>query len=177
VTFVDVPEVSPNDLDSVFRGIRLRRRLRLPSFGAYVLRQGGREVAMNCLERLSEGRGTDTVYNTVSFGGDQPDGRLHRDRGVKNDATIHLTTSGAADAIVLAGLIHYEPTPTSTEELDQAFRATAELYNTGTLDHGVLPRRSLRTTLEANDVLIFDHTQLHAFRSLGDNRQSIALFF
>jgi len=169
VSFRPVREIDPGRL-AFFLGHF--GRLYTPetrSFGARVIRGGGETVLKQCLDWLQQRNARDPVPQP--FNGSTG---LHRDGGHPNETTVLYTRSGRADMLVLVGLSQkYQQ---STAVFPEG--VTARLYDNSQLDTMILvpPHDALRTTANAGDIVLLDHSQLHASRRLSDDRQATAYY-
>jgi hypothetical protein len=171
--FRDVPEEQPADLERLVKRVYARRRQRQPSYGAFILRGVGEQgindwTALVSRQEVERSELRRSPFNKRSG----EDTEVHIDNGIRNDMTAHLTHIGSIEAIVLPG---------AKLIMGGADRkvATNHLFEDGQLDTKALtvPTTAYKTTLHDNDLLIFDHTQPHAFLTNSDERFADAYYF
>jgi hypothetical protein len=172
VHFRKIPEI-PSDvaaLTRVFDTIHRRQiaRTEQRSFGALLVRQASEELVTTCIGLLGATDPKRKVSDPDPFGSLKGSGSLHTDRGKPNSITLHHTISGSCNAIVLPEARFLNPASGTL--------LTHRLHSSSAVDlqYISLPPRPLQETLGSNDLLIFDHTQPHAFSSLTDDRKSLA---
>ncbi len=173
--FVEPPEVKASDVAKVLRLIRFRKRWGRSSFGARVVREGG-QATFDEIGRLLQGPAPED-FNLLRDRDYGPGGGgpLHRDSDKINDVTEILVKAGELEAIVLAGST-YGDIPNVAGLVHPRFNGeTDELFSKG-LFRGASPSRSYKTTLKEDDVIIFDHSQTHAFRSITEDRFSTSRY-
>lgn len=165
VTFAPFPEVPVSALAWVLEYAKLNYRLRqngyhVPSYGGFVLRNAVGLVPHDIISQIAtSGVPHKAPFSTNSMG-------LHRDEHESArlaDVTAHQTVDKEVDAIVLPGAtINITDTTSSLSKT-----ATRRLLREGRVSRtrplvsnvGV----ALRATLTEYDMLLFDHTQPHAF--------------
>ena len=144
-------------------------------FGAYVVRDADPKIISSVVDELignfgtavadfGKGRALHTHWGGSSFG---------------TRMTIHETTKGVGEAIILNWSGYpavHDATYGNIEPDEQAERRI--LFTEGLLRTfpNQLPELALKTTLEAGDMLVFDHTQPHAFMATTDNRSAQATY-
>ncbi|HEY4964656.1 MAG TPA: hypothetical protein VIH90_08265 [Candidatus Saccharimonadales bacterium] len=171
VNFRDVPEGTLEDtIDSIAQS---REDPQAPSFGAYVIRQAGFKVARGIINRFNQGPDRQRVRKGV-FSSQLS--ILHYDGTGVCGFTAHVTKRGLVKGVVLTGAEVHD-----YSQVNEAL--TRQLLDESTLPAGENPpitlspdSRPLMTTLGVDDVLVFDHTQLHGFKSLNGDRLSKALY-
>lgn len=160
--FAKVPEIAIDELDYLGDRIALLRLdRRLPSFGAYIVRKAGDEVAKTFVERF-RGPNSSTKVGPFTFTADT--NPLHRDYGVRNDVTANVTKVNFSDVILLIG------SETEEHEINITKKMNDRLFDKRIIDASVVPMPTypMRATLGPEDMVVFDHTQLHAFAGTGD---------
>jgi hypothetical protein len=162
-----VPELSLEGLSTALAIIELaRQNPDSSSYGAFLIRNVGEAVTKKCIDELNK---ENLRVQNLLFTSDDKDLGAHADPGECNSITTHHTKRGKVEAIVLTGTLPNKAKPMALELTDL-------LFDYMTLDTRILepPTNPLRATLSANDLLIFDHSQLHAFRALTEDRISSA---
>ena len=185
VEFEDVPEHEAEELPDLLRMMSANRRLRMadksvPSYGAYVLRN------------VPDLEPADVIKRVIATGNDAPLRWTFRGKGERAvhadwqmdlraaDVTAYKATVESTEAIVLVGaatLIGRQimgPIPMIEQRI-----AARELFDNSRIEttSPVITHigRALRTTLSVNDMLLFDHTQIHGFEGT-DGRVALTAF-
>jgi len=178
--FEPIPDATFDGLDDVIADIALRRQERLPTYGAMVFRACSLEeleeidikvrgLHPHSLYFLGKAVVSDTYDAPLNLG-------FHWDPGSPNSITRHSTTVGRAEVAILCEAEQQDHLKNNVF-IDLAIsQRTAEhvfdrTYADSTFD------RALHTVLNTGDVLLFDHSQPHAFRSLTTPRVSDARYY
>jgi hypothetical protein len=175
LSFTDVPNVGVEDMEDVLKDIQRRKELGGKSFGAFVVRGAGVEAVSEGVRVIRDVLQWRKYIKDDTFD-DESSHKLHTDDGAINDMTFHWTKRGQVMSAVLTGVqIPYEhgfihrPRPNLP-------RHGREVIHYGVF-HGPEPDQAFRTMLKRDDVLVFDHTQPHAFISESSVRESAAFWF
>jgi hypothetical protein len=169
--FVPIPEVSADQIGETIREISRYRAECLPSYGAFVIRSAGFDVALSCINLFGELTGK-SGHSTTKIEGLRS--TLHPDPDTEkriNDMTAHVTVEGSTEVIVLVNSRY------NFGQDDDGNQFARELFASGQYD-GPQPAIAYREHLQSDDVLLFDSTELHAFRQTSDiQRVSHAFFY
>ena len=172
LNFKEIPEIPASLIDIFIRSVGLRIKYDLPSFGAVLIRQGcvlAKQHAVNLFDKIF-----DDTYDISTDDFDNSNIMMvHRDSLAKNAATVHLTTHGSALGAIMINPITYA---TDAEFTRDKPNMTFDIFENGELA-GRHPTLALRSTIYQNDVLIFDDSQLHAFKPLTADRTAEATYF
>lgn len=186
VKYIEVPEIEDHDEESVTRLINSCFLRRGRSFGAFVLRS----VSFEDMGKIEESFRdnpilcSDRSYRNRDFSRDISN--LHSDAGPErdpsnNDVTLHFTFNGSADFILLAGSTLFKPEQALMPRSPTLLRHNNEMFDAEEFTPVLasVPEIAYKTEINAGDLLIFDHTQPHAFRSSYgvSQRTSIAHYF
>jgi hypothetical protein len=174
-SYMQVPELGVAQVVEVVTEIS-ERDPSVPSYGAYIVRQGGLavvELVMDTLKipLLLPPEEEKYALKAMSFGPEYtkylPEPGNHNDEGHQNSLTAHHTFWGIAEFAMLNGpnfeLIH---------DANENRRLKPNFFKTGEYP-GKLPTNIwMGTVIYPEDVLLFDHSKLHAFRDLTPDRRS-----
>jgi hypothetical protein len=178
--FNPVTEFDAASLPALLANIGDRRRSRADSYGAYLIHGASQADVDICIDEM---RGMHPVGYELKEArlpyAPGLDKEIHDDdiNGRANGVTTHITRQGEAEAIILSGSrLRLALLPRHWRAREQA---SQELFDEHTLDTRVAtaPKKALRVSLGPDDLLLFDHTQPHLFRSITADRQSIGYYF
>jgi hypothetical protein len=165
IEFTPVPEIDESQLNCVFAMARFRRRHQMRSYGAFVIRDATMltvQTGLSLLRAMQE-PGRRLTSHPFTQEADIP---IHTDPAPMNNVTLHSAEAGSSEVIVMTNSL--------LAPVNNKADVTAQLYDNNLLDQYALslPSEAYRTSLNEGDLLIFDDTQPHAFRSLTDERVS-----
>lgn len=172
VEFQPFPELQMAEVAPFFaevKGLSTPEGLTMQSYGARVVRNCSTEDIDLCCKLLQSN--LKRPYHAMKF---EHTGTLHEDSPDAFRLTAHLTTVGQAEAIVLVGMRQIVKDPNGWGD-----KATRQLYRRNRVDTNLStpPKLAYRGILNTNDILLFDHTEAHAFRSASrERRLSVAYY-
>lgn len=182
ITFEPVPEITPDDISAVFADIFERHLEGLPTYGAHVLRNCDAATLSRItleanrfypVEKFKYNSITlaDTVQQSFFTG-------LHYDFGLQeNEISCHEMTDGMAEFAILCGAAQR---PDTLNVMGAINFGLTERLGKMVLDEHAYDEpmdRALYTAVRKGDVILFDHAQMHVFRSLAQPRRSNSRFY
>lgn len=176
ITFDSIPEIMPADLEASVNDIVNRRRGSLPSYGAFLIRNGGESIAREAIGLLQQTQPVNRkAYQDQHFKGK---GTLHTDKREVNDATVTRIISGETDVVILSGTFR-DIRHASTAYVSNVTgycnqRTTRALFNGSFTVYD--PLEAWRSLMQPSDVIVFDSSRPHAFRAVT-RRESVSTFF
>lgn len=168
LTIDEVPEVSRYALPFLFGYIKMREKMNAGSFGAYIVRKAGRAAFEACAQQMhyngqSAIRGTGKIYTPSRF---------HADSSLAGlSVTAHYSEGGPLVGVFLIGAEFGN---------NYARPGAQELYETSEYQQAAFstqPTLALGVEIRDTDLVIFDHTQPHAFEeNKGATRASEIIY-
>jgi len=183
IDFSPIPEFPADQAEEVLERVQKRYLKRGKSYGGFVLRNIQDSDVNDLVGNFKNNRffKRNRVYTSSTLGVKM--GWLHEDKGVDkraNDITMHHTTAGGAEVVLLQGSsVSPIMTPIRIRLGGHGARykqMTNDLFDDDMLhiDLATRPSTALRTTVTEGDLLVFDSTQPHAFRPIADLPERVA---
>ena len=188
--FIPVPEITADEVELFIISIIAARKEKLETFGAFLVRKGGAPVSTMITGMLREPMAKEKLKPMKATFGLKKDTPLHIDSPEANAPTIHRMYKGQVGFILVqtdrANLhkdykgkwpLNYT---SSSEEFTQEENYRM-LLTSGIFDDQAfapsLPDFVMNATLSRSDVLVFDDSLPHAFKTLTEARISKATYF
>ncbi len=140
-----------------------------PSYGAYHF-PGVGDAGLTAIHDIIPTVG-------VAFDQTRDHAGLHQDSREINAATYYYVKAGNIDFVMLIGSKIYDPSTLPNDRTPVQQRRHSDLITHEVLDRALAsdPERAIRVRLSPGDVLIFDDSQPHMFKTAADSPDGMRL--